>query len=92
MVPWTQASFQDNPIITEHMFEIKYREQTELERLKSHAKRILTETEGKNVVKEQLYRKLCHCGTIKSFKEIISDSEVSEITKMRLAEILEKEN
>lgn len=72
--------------------EIEYREQTELERLKIRTKRILTETEGKNVVKEQLYRKLCHCGTIKSFKEIISDSEVSEITKMRLVEILGKEN
>ena len=85
------VSFDFDPAKS-YKVEIEYREQTELERLKSHAKRILTETEGKNVVKEQLYRKLCHCGTIKSFKEIISDSEVSEITKMRLVEILGKEN
>ena len=87
----TAVSFDFDPAKS-YKVEIEYREQTELERLKSHAKRILTETEGKNVVKEQLYRKFCFSGSIESFMEIIKDSEISETTRMRLAEILEKEN
>ena len=85
------VSFDFDPI-KNYKIEIEFREQTTIERLKSRAKRILTETEGKNATKEQTYRKLCHCGSIKSFKEIIRDSEVSETAKMRLVEILGKEN
>lgn len=85
------VSFDFDPAKS-YKVEIEYREQTELERLKSHAKRILTETEGKNIMKEQLYRKFCFSGSIESFMEIIKDSEISETTRMRLAEILEKEN
>lgn len=85
------VSFDFDPAKS-YKVEIEYREQTELERLKSHAKRILTETEGKNIMKEQLYRKFCFSGSIESFMEIIKDSEISETTRMRLAEILGKEN
>ena len=85
------VSFDFDPAKS-YKVEIEYREQTELERLKSHAKRILTETEGKNIMKEQLYRKFCFSGSIESFMEIIKDSEIPETTRMRLAEILEKEN
>ena len=58
-----------------------------MERLKSRAKRILTETEGKNVMKEQLCKKLFVCESRKEFLKTVENSEVSRIVKARLVEL-----
>ena len=49
----------------EYKIVVEYREQSELERLKSRAKVILTLNEGQHGNKEQFYKALCHCQTTK---------------------------
>lgn len=66
---------------------VEYIEHSELERLKERAKKILTVSEEKNELKEQLYRKLCACKSSSEYCAIIRDSAIAETTKMRLMEI-----
>lgn len=82
----TAVSFDFDPV-KNYKIEIEYPEQTELERLKSRAKRILTETEGKNIMKEQLCKKIIVCESKKEFLKTVGNSEVSQILKARLVEL-----
>ena len=70
----------------EYKIVVEYREQSELERLKSRAKVILTLDEGQNGNKEQFYKALCHCQTTKEFFETIKNSNISQTVKARLTE------
>ena len=70
-----------------YKIEVEYKKESELERLKERAKKILTVSEEKNELKEQLYRKLCACKSPSEYCAIIRDSAIAETTKMRLMEI-----
>ena len=69
---------------------VEYREQSELERLKECAKKILTVAEDKNEIKEQLYRQLRACKSKDQFCEIIRNLDIGGAMKMRFAEFLHK--
>lgn len=70
----------------EYKIVVEYREQSELERLKSRAKVILTLGEGQNGNKEQFYKALCRCQSTKEFFETIKNSNIPQTAKARLTE------
>ena len=70
----------------EYKIVVEYREQSELERLKSRAKVILTLGEMQNGNKEQFYKALCRCQSTKDFFETIKNSNIPQTAKARLTE------
>ena len=70
----------------EYKIVVEYREQSELERLKSRAKVILTLGEMQNGNKEQFYKALCRCQSTKEFFETIKNSNIPQTAKARLTE------
>ena len=70
---------------------VEYVEQSELERLKERAKKILTVSEEKNEMKEHLYLKLCACESLEEFYKTVKNSDIKDVVKMRITENLHKE-
>ena len=67
---------------------VEYVEQSELERLKERAKKILTVSEEKNEMKEHLYLKLCACESLEEFYKTVKNSDIKDVVKMRITENL----
>jgi hypothetical protein len=77
--------FQPN---TKYKIVVRYPKQTNLEKQISRACRILTEAEGENPLKMQVWRDILQAKTRDEYFSIVEKADLSEIAKLRLKEML----
>jgi hypothetical protein len=68
--------------------EAKYKKLSDLEKAKLRAKEVLTKAEGDNDVKYRTYGVLIKAETMEEFWEIIENSKLAPIAKLRMKETI----
>jgi hypothetical protein len=72
----------------EYVLELKYRERTQVEKLKNYAKEILLRAEWTNENKKSLYAAVCKTESVDAYMSAVDTSDAPEVLKAKLKEIL----
>ena len=72
----------------EYVLELKYRERTQVEKLKNYAKEILLRAEWTNENKKSLYAEICKAESVTGYIAAVEHSSAPEVIKAKLKEIL----